>query len=256
MLEGDSGDMEQDLALMFSAHLNGGKLKDAFKLVELSQRTLTIFGNQPRIKFPNHLRSVGAIDAILDSLKNTYCKAYTYHVFDRVMVRDGACNIFNGHRSYFQKCFNDALKSRTKLQQTTEKYAYQYCYNYFFDSLRISVDGKRYWEYKYDGDEFGAGLTRRMTFGKYIIPRRWRAMSKKYGILLPDEFKKKCDVCNVIERYHFSDHMNIESEDRKCVDKIYNCPCKAFYFCSRKCQKIGWSHKDFLHRNECSFIKS
>merc|ERR1712228_148584 len=117
----------------------------------------------------------------------TYCKAYTYHVDGRIFVRDDKGNIFDSHCSYFRKCFVDALTSLHYSQRRVCKSSYRYCFNYFYNFLRIFVDEKRYWEYKYDQDVFGEGMKRRIVFSKYILPRRWRAMRKKYGIFLEED---------------------------------------------------------------------
>eukprot|EP01083_Nonionella_stella_P138858 422668_1 len=246
---GNMGDMQQDIALSFRAMLEDDRfVMDNLMMAEVNNVAKAI---SPTIPYPTNTLSA---QQIFSSLRDTYCKAYGYHIVHTQYVLDSKGNVFNGFYLYIKKCFDDALKSQPKRQQKKRRYAYEYCLNFCFDLLCLPVDGEKYWEHKRDRDGGITDWKATSVFIEYTVPRRWRAMRKKYGMVIPIKYSKKCDVCGVVEgSMHIID---IKNPDVKRVKKIYNCPCKAFYVCGRRCQKIGWNHEKFRHRDQCSIVNN
>eukprot|EP01084_Bolivina_argentea_P083194 150653_1 len=246
IFSGNAADIQQDLAMRFDAKLSGKFFHSFLNMVQMNQKILQF---TPLIKYPINMN----INRILNALKQTVRRAYTYHDFGKIYVRDDNGKVYNGHYEYIQSRLNDAFLFNMKYKNNTE-YEYEYCAQIVYDILRLDVDDKMVW-----GSEVlkkipihfpGENWIRQNTFNTYIIPRRQRTMHRKYGTFLPLECRKKCDVCGFIERYYM-----IERNSKvklHFVDKIYCCPCLKFYACSRKCQKIGWSNEKFNHRQKCS----
>eukprot|EP01083_Nonionella_stella_P065323 171052_1 len=162
----------------------------------------------------------------------TSCPAMAYHIGDNDWIMDCKNMLHKGHRSYIEH----RLASSTRDKRIT-KFICKYV-----EALKPKnelIDCQELWEYSVKLKEHE---TR-------IIPKRMRKLFDKYQIKCEREYRRKCQVCNKVERSKYGDNEN----GKMFVHKIYVCKCKELFVCSNKCHKYAWKRHN--HRLCCKARK-
>eukprot|EP01084_Bolivina_argentea_P041723 77012_1 len=220
--------MKKDIAVKFDS--NSWKMNHIWLLKQLQPKQWKKYG----------------VDFLHNVEDKSIFPAYTYWRKPRLYIIDSKTHkMIIGPEKYIQYRIQQTL-TRQQLENKKFMKWVKYCMKWIYFNVSLIIAPPYF-----DGNK---EEWMRVRFIKYIYPWRTRKLHKKYYWKIDGEAKEMpmfcqqiCCVCKARERF---DDTKLE-KGKRYVDKMYCCKCLTLYVCSKKCYKIAWSRKPYLHRNHC-----